>query len=129
MMYRSFTALTAVCLISGCHGFNTSPSSAAAADSMAIRRDIEYLASPALAGRLTGTAENDSAAAYIARRYQSLGLRALSPQYLQHFTARPPVHTGPSPSLPSENVFALLAGRDAALAKEYVVVGAHFDHL
>jgi Zn-dependent M28 family amino/carboxypeptidase len=96
---------------------------------MHIRRDIEYLASPALAGRLTGTPQNDSAAAYIARRYQALGLRALSPQYLQHFVARPPAHSGRSPSLPTENVFAMLPGRDPALAHEYVVVGAHFDHL
>lgn len=96
---------------------------------MAIRRDIEYLAGPALAGRLTGTPENDSAAAYLARRYQSLGLTALSPGYLQHFVARPPVHGGPSPSLPSENVFAMVPGRDASLRHEYVVVGAHFDHL
>ena len=96
---------------------------------MAIRRDIEYLASPALAGRLTGTPQNDSAAAYIARRYRALGLRPLSPQYLQHFAARPPAHGGPSPSLPTENVFALLPGRDPSVNNEYVIVGAHFDHL
>jgi membrane-associated protease RseP (regulator of RpoE activity) len=31
--------------------------------------------------------------------------------------------------LPSENVFAVLPGRDPSLRSEYVVVGAHFDHL
>ena len=38
-------------------------------DSGAVRRDIAYLASDALEGRGTGTPGNDSAAAYIARRF------------------------------------------------------------
>jgi aminopeptidase YwaD len=98
-------------------------------DSLRIRRDVEYLASPALAGRLTGTPGNDSAAAYIARRYEELGLRALTPGFLQPFVARPPVHNGPSPSLPTQNVFAVLPGTDPALRDQYIVIGAHFDHL
>jgi aminopeptidase YwaD len=95
------------------------------ADSLAIRRDIEYLASPALSGRLTGTAGNDSAAAYIARRYAALKLGG----NLQRFIARPPAHNAASPSWPTQNVFAILPGRDPALRGQYVVVGAHFDHL
>jgi membrane-associated protease RseP (regulator of RpoE activity) len=95
------------------------------ADSLAIRRDIEHLASPALAGRLTGTAGNDSAAAFIARRYAALKLEGK----LQRFIARPPAHNGASPSWPTQNVFAILPGRDPALRGQYVVVGAHFDHL
>jgi aminopeptidase YwaD len=119
----------AVAALSACHTPGGRASASYAPDSMAIRRDIEFLASPALAGRLTGTPQNDSAAAYIARRYQALGLRALSPQYQQHFVARPPAHGSQSPSLPTENVFALLPGRDRSLSNEYVIVGAHFDHL
>jgi hypothetical protein len=98
-------------------------------DSLNIRRDIEYLASDALAGRLTGTPGNDSAAAYIARRYKTLKLTAAAPQYEQHFVARPPAHASPGAALPTQNVFAILPGRDPALRGEYVVVGAHFDHL
>jgi aminopeptidase YwaD len=97
----------------------------AAPDSLRIRHDIEYLASPALAGRLTGTPGNDSAAAYIARRYTSLGMTG----QLQKFVARPVTHATPAPQLPSQNVFAILPGRDPALRNQYVVVGAHFDHL
>src|SRR5262245_7515166 len=98
-------------------------------DSAAIRRDVGYLASDALAGRLTGTAGNDSAASYLARRYRALGLRALSPQYLQRFVARPAAHSGQTIELPTQNVFAVLPGRDPALRGQYVVIGAHFDHL
>jgi aminopeptidase YwaD len=98
-------------------------------DSLAIRRDIAYLASDALAGRLTGTPGNDSAAAYLARRYSALGLRALAPGYQQKFVARPAAHAGQGIELPTQNVFAVLPGRDPKLRGEYIVIGAHFDHL
>lgn len=108
---------------------NPSPSSSSAPDSLVIRRDIEYLASPALAGRMTGTPGNDSAAAYLARRYAAIGVNPLSPGYLQRFDARPPAHNGATVSLPTQNVFGVVRGTDPALRNEYIVVGAHFDHL
>jgi hypothetical protein len=98
-------------------------------DSLAIRRDIAYLASDALEGRYTGSRGNDSAAAYLARRYAALGLTALAPGYRQKFVARPAAHAGEAVALPTQNVFALLRGRDPKLRNQYVVVGAHFDHL
>jgi hypothetical protein len=115
--------------VAACRSTSVAPSSAATPDSTAIRRDIEYLAGEKLAGRLTGTPGNDSAAAYLARRYAALGLRASSPMYLQKFVARPVAHSGQSPMLPSQNVFAVLPGRDASLRNQYIVIGAHFDHL
>jgi hypothetical protein len=115
--------------VSACHTSGVAPSGSPSPDSLSIRRDIEYLASPRLAGRLTGTPGNDSAAAYLARRYASFGLKPTSPDFLQKFVARPPAHAGQTVSLPSQNVVAMLPGRDPALRNEYVVIGAHFDHL
>lgn len=112
-----------------CQSAQTGPRAALAPDSLAIRRDIFYLASDALGGRLTGTSGNDSAAAYIARRYAALGLRPMSSGYLQRFVARPATRGQPSPSLPTQNVFAVLPGRDPAMRGQYLVIGAHFDHL
>jgi hypothetical protein len=117
-----------------------------APDTGAIRRDVEHLASAALEGRGTGTAGNDSAAAYIARRFESLRLAALphgcpSPagalepgcgrKYFQPFIARSAAaaHAGLPSELPSQNVVAVLRGSDPVLAGEYIVLGAHFDHL
>src|SRR3954464_7526724 len=117
-----FVLALAVLVSGACRSAAVAQSAAAAPDSMSIRRDIEFLASERLAGRLTGTPGNDSAAAYLARRYKALGLRALSPNYLQKFVARPVAHDGQSPSLPSQNVFALLRGRDPALRNEYIVI-------
>ncbi|MEO8193460.1 MAG: M28 family peptidase [Gemmatimonadales bacterium] len=104
---------------------------AAVADSAAIRSDIAYLASDRLEGRLTGTPGNDSAAAYIARRYKSLRLRAPYPGYMQKFVARPAAaaHTGDTAGLATQNVVAILPGSDPAYAGKYIVLGAHFDHL
>jgi len=116
-------------LLAACHTTSVAPSGASSPDSLSIRRDIEFLASPALAGRLTGAPGNDSAAAYLARRYAQLGLKSPAPGYLQKFVARPAAHAGQTVSLPSQNVFAVLPGRDPVLRNQYVVIGAHFDHL
>ncbi len=128
LRFRRTQWIATAVAVSACAPARTTPVPFAIPDSAAIRRDVNYLASPALAGRLTGTPGNDSAAAWIARRYAALGLRSLSPSYLQHFVARPAAR-GPSPSLPTQNVFAVLPGTDASLRGQYVVLGAHFDHL
>jgi len=114
------------CALAGARGHaSTTP------DTIAIRRDIAYLASDALEGRGTGTAGNDSAAAYIARRYQSLHLQPGGVGYLQPFVANSMAlaHAGKPSSLPTQNVIAIVPGTDPALRNEYVVFGAHFDHL
>jgi Zn-dependent M28 family amino/carboxypeptidase len=100
------------------------------ADAHAMRADIVFLASDALAGRGTGTPGNDSAAAYIARRFRALGLTPLDTDFEQHFVAHPLIgHNVAPPSLPTQNVVALLPGRDSSLRGQFVIVGAHFDHL
>jgi hypothetical protein len=100
------------------------------ADGRAIQADIAYLASDALEGRGTGTPGNDSAAAYIARRFAALGLRRVDSSFEQHFVAHPLTPRNEKPrALATQNVVALLPGTDAALHGEFVVVGAHFDHL
>jgi Zn-dependent M28 family amino/carboxypeptidase len=57
-------------------------------DSVRLRRDVEFLASDALAGRSTLTAGYDSAAAYVARALKQLGVTPAgdSGGYFQHYT-------------------------------------------
>ena len=100
------------------------------ADARAIYSDIAYLASDPLEGRGTGTAGNDSAAAFIARRFAILGLQKLDSSFEQHFVAHPLASHNEKPAeLPTQNVVGLLPGTDPQLRGEYVIVGAHFDHL
>src|SRR5215213_757492 len=110
-----------------CRGTLATPTPGAAPDTASVMRDVRYLASDALEGRGTGTAGNDSAAAYIARRLAALGLRAS----LQPFQARAVAmaHAGRPEGVSSQNVVAILPGRDRARGGEYLVSGAHYDHL
>ena len=113
-----------------------------------IHRDIAYLADDRLEGRGTGSAGNDSAAAYIGRSHALAGLLPVMPDtarvecraeqaaasclgFLQRFTARGAevAHNGHPEGLRSQNVVALVRGTDAQLRGEYVVIGAHYDHL
>jgi Peptidase family M28/PDZ domain len=123
--------LAAGTALAACTPVHTAPSPAPGPDSLRIRRDIAYLASDRLEGRRAGTPGNDSAAAYIARRYRVLGLGSMTPtSYLQPFVARPAAGPHGSPeALPTQNVVAMLAGTDPVLRNEWVVIGAHFDHL
>src|SRR5512133_3771352 len=68
------TAVMVMLSTVGCHGSRRPPAPAAGPDTASLMRDVRYLASDALEGRGTGTAGNDSAAAYIARRFSGLGL-------------------------------------------------------
>jgi aminopeptidase YwaD len=100
-------------------------------DADRIRSDIAYLADDRLEGRGTGTAGNDSAAAWLARRHAALGLRPVTTGYLQQFIANGAelAHAGKPEGVPTQNVVAMVPGSDPALRGQYVVLGAHFDHL
>lgn len=107
-----------------------------------LHSDIAYLASPELMGRLTGTPGNDSAAAFIAKRYRDLGLIGAfngtscgqdkcENSLYQYFRLTPgsvsevdwPIDDK------TQNVAAIVLGADYRLRGEFVVIGAHFDHL
>jgi aminopeptidase YwaD len=141
------TALLASVLLAACRTVERGAASARP-EAERIQRDIAYLADDRLEGRATGTAGNDSAAAWLARRHRALGLAAIVPEtapgacadvararcltYLQRFTARGAelAHAGKPEGVATQNVVAMVPGRDRALAgREVVVIGAHFDHL
>lgn len=123
----------AALLSSGCRTTEALPGTGANPDASRLRSDIAWLADDRREGRATGTAGNDSAAAWLARRHASLGLRMLSggDGFLQRFVARSAqmTHVGRPDGLATQNVLALVPGRDPSVRGEYVVIGAHFDHL
>jgi aminopeptidase YwaD len=130
MENRRFFAIACACAATlACSSVRPGVSGAALPDSARLRADIDFLASDALEGRGTGTAGNDSAAAFVARRYAALGLRPMSAGYLQPFAARPSAHAGAAVTLPTQNVVGFLPGRDPALRGQTIVIGAHIDHL
>jgi hypothetical protein len=128
---RACALLLATQVAPGCTVTPSRPVVPARPDSTLIRRDIGYLASDALEGRLTGSPGNDSAAAYIARRYKSLGLVEVVPGYLQRFDAvsAEDAHAGRTEPRKTQNVVAVLRGTDPTVRDEFIVIGAHYDHL
>ncbi len=113
-----------------------------APDSGLMLNDVRYLASDSLEGRGTGTRGNDLARAYIAKRFADLKLKAVVPDsgcsgdgcslsFVQPFVARMSgaERHGLAAALPTGNVVAMIQGRDPVLRHQYVVIGAHYDHL
>ena len=94
--------------------------------------DIKYLSSDSLGGRMTGSAGADSAAAYLARRFEAVGLQPAAGGWFQSFTVAkeaPVAQHAHVAGLRAKNVIGLLPGRDPVLRNETVILGAHYDHL
>lgn len=89
-----------------------------------IRTHITYLASDELKGRGTGTAEQDSAANYIARQFAKIGLKPKGEEgFFQTFVSSPVHSTRRDISI--RNVVGFL---DYGKANT-IIIGAHYDHL
>jgi hypothetical protein len=94
--------------------------------------DIKFLSDDRLGGRLTGSPGADTAAAYLARRFQAVGLQPAAGGWFQTFTISrdaPVAQHAHVAGLKGSNVIGLLPGRDPVLRNEAVIVGAHYDHL
>jgi aminopeptidase YwaD len=141
----------ALSLVAGaCQKSVNSLSPTPTADTASVMNDVRTLAADAMEGRGTGTAGNDSAAAYIARRFARIGVTPAFPssdarlcravsgrtppcdaRFVQSFVARSvtAVHAGLPGEMPTQNVAAMVQGTDPVLRDEYVILGAHHDHL
>jgi hypothetical protein len=101
---------------------------------------VQFLASDVLGGRLAGTAEGAVAAAYIAAELRKLGLQPAGDEggFEQRIDAVALLPGEPGADgrnriqrrkVTYRNVLAWLPGKDEDLAEEFILVGAHFDHL
>src|SRR5262245_4751895 len=109
-------ALTAAACVPGVRPIEPTPAAV-----VPLAADIDTLVSPAFGGRQAGMPGADSAADFLARRFERLGLRpAFHASYLQVFRHENDVF---------HNVGAIVEGLDSTRRAEYVVIGAHFDHL
>lgn len=109
-----------------------SPGPTSIASPNRLMEDVRFLAADRLEGRMTGSPGADTAAAYLARRFEEVGLRPPPGGWFQEFVvasdapAAAHLHIG---GLRGKNVIGILPGRDPARRNEAVVVGAHYDHL
>lgn len=96
-----------------------------------IKEHILFLSSEKNAGRYPGTKGNRKVVKYILNDFKKQGLLPLGKGFQQKFTARLRVEKGEpeKPLANTSNVLAYLEGNDPLLKNEYLILGAHYDHL
>ncbi len=81
---------------------------------------INFLASDELEGRDTGSEGLEKAAQFIEEEFKKYGLEPYFKTYRDVFDAK---------GIATYNVVGYLKGTDEKLANEFVILGAHFDHI
>ena len=89
-----------------------------------LHEHVSILASDSLLGRGFGTVQGAEAALYIARQFEEAGIQPLNGSYLHPFSHRQGIL-----NLNGTNVLGIIPGSDPDLKDEYIVLGAHYDHL
>ncbi len=91
---------------------------------ISLRKNVAYLTDSSMLGRGAGSEQEKRAAAYLYDQLLDAGVIMLTPETGEDFYI---VHNGDT--LHSQNVIGIVEGYDPKLRNEYVVVGAHYDHL
>lgn len=91
----------------------------------------QYFASDKLEGRFPGTKGHDAAARYIARQFKKLRLKQWNHTYEQPFSLfiKPKTNSVSKDTVYTQNIVGYIEGTDDTLKNEYIVIGAHYDHL
>lgn len=91
----------------------------------------KYLAADELEGRFPGTEGNRKAAAYISKKFKRYHLRKWNSTYYQpfKFLVKANVNSAPADAVETNNIVGFIEGSDPVLKQEYIVIGAHYDHL
>lgn len=90
-----------------------------------LAHHVHVLAADSLEGRAPGTPGSEKAIRYIADHFETFGVQPyVNGSYLQPFQLR---HA--SVNLNATNVIGMVEGHDPRLRDEYIVIGAHFDHI
>lgn len=85
-----------------------------------VQNDLTYLASDELMGRKTGSAGIEDAAVFIEDKFKDFGLQPYFETYRDSFMIE---------DIEGFNLVGYLEGNDPALKDEFIIVGAHYDHI
>ncbi|QYF95542.1 M28 family peptidase [Massilia sp. PAMC28688] len=96
-------------------------------DQAALMRDLHTLASPAYAGRRTGSEGSKLAQAYIAGRFAQIGLAAFGDSYAMPFSFTDEGESGPTSYRSATNLVGHIKG--TLHPERVMVISAHYDHL
>ena len=127
----SVPSRTTVLVVIAAAGFGckdaSAPSPTPPISEQALLAHITFLADDSLYGRGAGTPAERRAAEYVRDQFVSYDLEPGVPGYLQVFSTGG-LNPSPDATTQSQNVIGVLPGR-GALARQWVVIGAHYDHL
>ena len=91
-----------------------------------ISRHIRVLSDDKTEGRFPGSKGSKIAVKYIVNEFKKSGLEPLGQDgFLQNFNFK----NAKNDSILIPNIVGIIRGSDETLSKEFIVVGAHFDHL
>ena len=85
-----------------------------------LTKHVYYFASDSLRGRGSGTVDALKAAAYMVNEFEAMGLKPFYDDWYFRFVKKGTTY---------DNVVGVLEGNDPVLKDQYIVIGAHFDHL
>ncbi len=85
-----------------------------------LKAHVGFLAADSLEGRKAGTAKGRLAAFYIANQFSELGLKEINGSYYQKFTYT---------NTYAQNVIGLIEATNPKYKDEYIILGAHYDHI
>lgn len=117
-------ALAVACQSPATPGTTAPPPPASAVDSVMLLGDVARLADDSMRGRASGTPENAQARAFIAARFDQLGLETVGVGRVQPFTF---LNRRDSTTIAAANVVGMVRG--TAVPDRYIVVSAHYDHV
>ena len=86
-----------------------------------LSKHVYFFAADSLRGRDAGSADADKAAKYIVRQFEEIGVEPFFEDgFYQNFE-----HNG----APFKNIVGVIRGNDPVLKDEYIIIGAHYDHV
>ncbi len=95
-----------------------------------LQRHVRFITADSLMGRAAGSKGELAVANYIYDRLEEAGVVMLTPRDGEDFYIAGSQEGMPfRDTIHSRNIIGVVPGYDKLLNKEYVVIGAHFDHL
>jgi hypothetical protein len=92
-----------------------------------MKKEVNYLTSPELEGRMSGKKGNILAAKHIKETFESFGLQTMYQRFpVERRNAGPLKEKGDNYS---QNILAWIPGNDPTLKDDVIVIGAHMDHI
>ena len=90
-----------------------------------MKRSVAFLCADSLQGRKVGSQGERLAAQYIYKALTEAGITMLTPPNGDEYS----IVKTPGDTVKSANIVGIVEGYDPKLKNEYIVIGAHYDHL